>query len=44
MSSDTERRPIGLRTQPNRAADAIQSGGVRCTMTFLKLSNNNQWA
>lgn len=44
MSSDTERRPIGQRTQPMQAADAIRSGGVRCTMTFLKLSNNNQWA
>ena len=34
---DDGRNPIGRRTQSNRTADAIQSGGVRSTMTFRVL-------
>ena len=33
IQSDTERNPIGRRTQSNRTAYAIQSDGVRRTMT-----------
>ena len=34
---DGERNPIGRRTQSDRTADAIRSGGVRSTMTFRVL-------
>ena len=34
---DTERNLIGRRTQSDRTADAIRSGGVRSTMTFRVL-------
>ena len=37
IQSDSERNLIGRRTQSNRTADAIQSGGVRSTMTFRVL-------
>ena len=37
-SSGGGRNPIGRRTQSNQAANAIQSGGVRCTMAIIKLS------
>ena len=34
MSSDTERRPIGLRTPSDQIAFAVRSDGVRSPMTF----------
>ena len=34
MSSDTERRPIGLRSPPDQIAFAVRSDGVRSPMTF----------
>lgn len=33
IRSDTERNPIGRRTQPDRTAYGTRSGGVRDTMT-----------
>ena len=37
IQSDTERNPIGRRTQSDWTADAIQSDTVRSTMTFRVL-------